>query len=100
MRRRWWAVIGLAAVVAMVAAASAPADTPKYGGVLNLKPTETVDTIVGELPEKWSWQDGYRNLVFFLPKGVKWRDGQPFKNLVPHHSLYNFGRMQEVWLDR
>jgi hypothetical protein len=22
------------------------------------------------------------------------------KNLVPHHSLYNFGRMQEVWLDR
>jgi hypothetical protein len=22
------------------------------------------------------------------------------KNLVPHQSLYNFGRMQEVWLDR
>ena len=22
------------------------------------------------------------------------------KNLVPHNSLYNFGRMQEVWLDR
>jgi peptide/nickel transport system substrate-binding protein len=22
------------------------------------------------------------------------------KNLVPHHSLYNWGRMQEVWLDR
>jgi hypothetical protein len=22
------------------------------------------------------------------------------KNLVPHHSLYNYGRMQEVWLDR
>ena len=22
------------------------------------------------------------------------------KNLVPHHSLYSFGRMQEVWLDR
>ena len=21
------------------------------------------------------------------------------KNLVPHHSIYNFGRMQEVWLD-
>jgi peptide/nickel transport system substrate-binding protein len=22
------------------------------------------------------------------------------KNLVPHHSLYSFGRMQNVWLDR
>ncbi|HEY7454252.1 MAG TPA: ABC transporter substrate-binding protein [Thermoleophilaceae bacterium] len=22
------------------------------------------------------------------------------KNLVPHHSLYNYGRMQDVWLDR
>jgi peptide/nickel transport system substrate-binding protein len=22
------------------------------------------------------------------------------KNLIPHHSLYNYGRMQEVWLDR
>jgi peptide/nickel transport system substrate-binding protein len=24
----------------------------------------------------------------------------PVKNLIPHHSLYSFGRMQEVWLDR
>jgi peptide/nickel transport system substrate-binding protein len=22
------------------------------------------------------------------------------RNLVPHHSLYTYGRMQEVWLDR
>jgi peptide/nickel transport system substrate-binding protein len=22
------------------------------------------------------------------------------KNLVPHHSLYNYSRMQDVWLDR
>jgi hypothetical protein len=22
------------------------------------------------------------------------------KNLVPHNSLYNYARMQEVWLDR
>jgi hypothetical protein len=22
------------------------------------------------------------------------------KNLVPHHSVYNAGRMQEVWRDR
>src|SRR6058998_3100780 len=43
-----------------------------------LKKTESVDTVIGELAEKWSWQDNYRNLVFFLRKGVKWHDGQPF----------------------
>src|SRR5881409_2827106 len=43
-----------------------------------LKKTESVDTIIGELAEKWSWQDNYRNLVFFLRRGVKWHDGQPF----------------------
>ena len=43
-----------------------------------LKPRESVDTVVGELAEKWSWQDNYRNLVFFLRKGVKWHDGPPF----------------------
>jgi peptide/nickel transport system substrate-binding protein len=42
------------------------------------KPAESMDTIVGELAERWSWQDGYRNLVFFLRKGVRWHDGQPF----------------------
>ena len=39
------------------------------------KSQETVDTIVGELAEKWSWQDNHRNLVFFLGKNVEWRDG-------------------------
>jgi peptide/nickel transport system substrate-binding protein len=43
-----------------------------------LKKQESMDTIIGELAEKWSWQDNYRNLVFFLRKGVKWHDGQPF----------------------
>src|SRR5690242_6830078 len=37
-----------------------------------------VESIVPELAEKWSWQDGYRNLVFFLRRDVKWHDGQPF----------------------
>ncbi len=37
-----------------------------------------VETIVPELAEKWSWQDGYRNLVFFLRRDVKWHDGRPF----------------------
>jgi peptide/nickel transport system substrate-binding protein len=43
-----------------------------------VKPLEGFDTVVPELAERWSWQDGYRNLVFFLRKGVRWHDGQPF----------------------
>lgn len=35
------------------------------------KPMESPDTIVGELAEKWSWQEHYRNLVFFLRRDVK-----------------------------
>jgi peptide/nickel transport system substrate-binding protein len=42
------------------------------------KKQESESTIVPDLAEKWSWQDGYRNLVFFLRKDVKWHDGKPF----------------------
>jgi peptide/nickel transport system substrate-binding protein len=44
------------------------------------KPLEGVDAVIPELAERWSWQDGYRNLVFFLRKNVKWHDGQPFSS--------------------
>jgi peptide/nickel transport system substrate-binding protein len=37
-----------------------------------------MDTIVPELAETWSWQDNYRNLVFFLRRDVTWHDGRPF----------------------
>ena len=43
-----------------------------------LKKTESADTVIGELAERWSWQDNFRNLVFFLRQDVKWHDGQPF----------------------
>ncbi|HEV8311408.1 MAG TPA: ABC transporter substrate-binding protein [Methylomirabilota bacterium] len=43
-----------------------------------LKPQETADTVLPELAERWSWQDNYRNLVFFLRKSVRWHDGHPF----------------------
>ena len=43
-----------------------------------LKPNENVQTVLPELAEKWSWQDNYRHLVFFLRRNVKWHDGQPF----------------------
>jgi peptide/nickel transport system substrate-binding protein len=42
------------------------------------KPVESPETIVGELAERWSWQDNARSLVFTLRKGVTWHDGQPF----------------------
>src|SRR5216117_1839420 len=42
------------------------------------KRTHSADAIVGELAERWSWQDNYRALVFFLRAGVKWHDGTPF----------------------
>ena len=42
------------------------------------KAINSAETIVGDLAEKWSWQDNYRNLVFFLRRNVKWHDGQPF----------------------
>jgi peptide/nickel transport system substrate-binding protein len=52
-----------------------------------LKRTESVDTIIGELAEKWSWQDNYRNLVFFLRKDVKWHDGKPFTSKDVKHTF-------------
>jgi peptide/nickel transport system substrate-binding protein len=43
-----------------------------------LKKQENVSTIIGELAEKWEWQDGGKALAFTLRTGVKWHDGQPF----------------------
>jgi peptide/nickel transport system substrate-binding protein len=43
-----------------------------------LKKTESADTVIGELAEKWAWHDNGRALEFSLRKGVKWHDGQPF----------------------
>jgi peptide/nickel transport system substrate-binding protein len=51
------------------------------------KKTESMDTIVGELAEKWSWQDNYKNLVFFLRKDVKWHDGKPFTSKDVKHTF-------------
>ena len=35
------------------------------------KKQESVDTIIPELAERWSWQDNYRNLVFLLRKDAQ-----------------------------
>src|SRR5437016_1703281 len=42
------------------------------------KRQESLETVIPELAEKWSWQDNYRNLVFLLRRDVKWHDGKPF----------------------
>ncbi len=52
-----------------------------------LKKQESLDTIIGELAEKWSWQDGGKSLVFFLRKDVKWHDGQPFTSKDVKHTF-------------
>jgi peptide/nickel transport system substrate-binding protein len=58
-----------------------------------LKRQESVDTIIGELAEKWSWQDNYRNLVFLLRKDVKWHDGKPFTS---KDVKYTFDMVREA----
>src|SRR5688572_21660252 len=62
--------------IATVQAASAC-----YNNLLYFDPAkkqESGDTLIPELAERWSWQDGHRNLVFLLRKDVKWHDGKPF----------------------
>jgi peptide/nickel transport system substrate-binding protein len=57
------------------------------------KKNESMDTVVGELAEKWSWQDNYKNLVFFLRKDVKWHDGKPFTS---KDVKYTFDMVREA----
>jgi peptide/nickel transport system substrate-binding protein len=52
-----------------------------------LKKQENVSTIIGELAERWSWQDGGKSLVLFLRKDVKWHDGQPFTSKDVKHTF-------------
>jgi peptide/nickel transport system substrate-binding protein len=58
-----------------------------------LKKRESPDTIIGELAEKWSWQDGGKSLVFSLRKDVKWHDGQPFSS---KDVKYTFDTVREA----
>jgi peptide/nickel transport system substrate-binding protein len=42
------------------------------------KPHESLDTIIGDLAESWSWDATNTKLTFKLRQGVKWHDGTPF----------------------
>jgi peptide/nickel transport system substrate-binding protein len=39
---------------------------------------ESIETIIPDLAESWSWDPTNTNLTFRLRQGVKWHDGQPF----------------------
>jgi peptide/nickel transport system substrate-binding protein len=42
------------------------------------KPHESLDTVIGDLAESWSWDSTNTKLTFKLKQGVKWHDGAPF----------------------
>ncbi len=42
------------------------------------KPTNSVETIVPDLAQSWSWDATRTKLTFKLHQGVKWHDGKPF----------------------
>src|ERR1700755_1250079 len=42
------------------------------------KPHESLETVIPDLAESWSWDATNTKLTFKLRQGVKWHDGQPF----------------------
>ena len=51
------------------------------------KPTHSADTIIGELAERWAWEENYRKLVLALRGDVTWHDGRPFSATDVKYTL-------------
>ena len=63
------------------------------------KPLNSVETIVPELAESWSWDASKTKLTFRLREGVKWHDGKPFtaKDVqCTWHALIGKGGQEEL----
>jgi len=52
-----------------------------------LKPIESLDTVIPELAESWSWSSDNKSLTFKLHRGVKWHDGKPFTAKDVKHTF-------------
>ena len=42
------------------------------------KAHESIETVIPDLAESWSWDPTNTRLTFKLRQGVKWHDGKPF----------------------
>src|SRR5437879_869734 len=42
------------------------------------KPHESLETVIPDLAESWSWDSTNAKLTFKLRQGVEWHDGKPF----------------------
>ena len=70
--------------------------SPCYSNLVYFHPLKSLDsaeTVIPELAERWSWQDKYRSLVFFLRKNVRWHDGRPFTS---RDVKYTFDAVREA----
>jgi hypothetical protein len=85
-RRMLPRLLGLVIAIGGMAAVLLPVEgqTPKRGGVLTSIQKQLESDVARPML-------GWRKEHF-----TQWPH---VKNLVAHHSLYNWGRMQDVWLD-
>ncbi|RJQ36257.1 MAG: hypothetical protein C4555_07705 [Dehalococcoidia bacterium] len=44
---------------------------------INYKDT-VLDTVIGDLADRWEWNQDHTELTFHLHQGIKWHDGMPF----------------------
>jgi peptide/nickel transport system substrate-binding protein len=74
------------------------------------KPHESLETVIPDLAENWSWDATNTKLTFKLRHGVKWHDGQPFtakdvqctwRMLIGKGDTQDFHRnLRKVWYSK
>src|SRR5471032_3207949 len=71
---------------------------------------ESIDTVIPDLAESWSWDSTNTKLTFKLRQGVKWHDGKPFtakdvqctwRMLIGKSEVQDFHRNpRKVWYSK